>query len=561
MSTRAIRVITLLSLLALGGLLGQTGAAAPAPSPAVADPADWPMLGHDIARTNFNPAETTINAGNVSQLVQRWQANIGSNGTPSSSSPVVSDGVLYIGSSAASGPNFFAFDAVGGSPVWAQGIGYRASCFNVGIGSTAAVSGTTVVVGADNASSNPAYYGVSTIDGTKVWTNTMNVGVSGFPWELPLNDYGRTYLGIASRCDNPSVRGEVRSADLTTGATLASQYFVNPGERGGGIWNSPVMSPDHSVLIVATGEDYSCSVCDLTRSMVSLDPITLQVLQHYQEGNPGEDLDYGTTPVVFHDAAGRGMVGANHKNGTFYAFVISNINAGPAWSRSIGVTVGAMPAYDPTFGNGGTLFAEGGGAQVYALDPATGANRWAAGSVTAGYAGNLAVANGLLFINTGSSLQIRSEVRRQPAALDHAAEFRQQQLGRCRLARLHLLGLGQLHQRLEPARGRPHADAHRGAADGHARPADEHARPTQRHARAADEHPAAADRYAAARHRDGHRGDRDGRAADCHPAPRRQRHAGGADRHAAARRHGHAHGAARPKQHAHRHRDALRAQL
>src|SRR5439155_12892798 len=40
-------------------------------------PGDWPMYGHDVSRTNYNPDETTINSGNVSQLVQRWQVNIG----------------------------------------------------------------------------------------------------------------------------------------------------------------------------------------------------------------------------------------------------------------------------------------------------------------------------------------------------------------------------------------------------------------------------------------------------------------------------------------------------
>src|SRR6476620_6655215 len=39
---------------------------------------DWPMYGHDVSRTNFNPDEHTINSGNVNRLVQRWQEFIGS---------------------------------------------------------------------------------------------------------------------------------------------------------------------------------------------------------------------------------------------------------------------------------------------------------------------------------------------------------------------------------------------------------------------------------------------------------------------------------------------------
>src|SRR5207245_3720570 len=56
-------------------------------------------------------------------------------------------------------------------------------------------------------------------------------------------------------------------------------------------------------------------------------------------------------------------------------YVLNNITAGPLWQKSSGTTVGMMPAYDPTFGDGGTLFIYGGG-RLYAADPATGSDRW-----------------------------------------------------------------------------------------------------------------------------------------------------------------------------------------
>ena len=55
---------------------------------------DWPMYGHDVSRTNYNPDETTINAGNVTQLVQRWQVNVGSNGTGTSAAPSVESSLV-----------------------------------------------------------------------------------------------------------------------------------------------------------------------------------------------------------------------------------------------------------------------------------------------------------------------------------------------------------------------------------------------------------------------------------------------------------------------------------
>src|SRR5689334_4094082 len=56
---------------------------------------DWPMYGHDLRRTNYNPAETTISTANVTQLIPRWQVPLGYGAIPdlsnfpSSSAPVV----------------------------------------------------------------------------------------------------------------------------------------------------------------------------------------------------------------------------------------------------------------------------------------------------------------------------------------------------------------------------------------------------------------------------------------------------------------------------------------
>src|SRR5437867_60768 len=196
------------------------------------------MYGHDVSRTNFNPDEAIISLDNLSQLTQRWQVSIGTNGTGPSGAPSVANGRVYVGSSAPTGNNFFAFDAVTGAQAWSANIGYFSTCFNVGIGSTCAISGTVVSVGGGDT----AYYGLDANTGAQLWRNPMNVGSSGFPWASPLLAYDRSYLGMASRCDNPSVRGEVRAVGLYDGIQLANQYFVPAGLAGAGVWNSPALS-------------------------------------------------------------------------------------------------------------------------------------------------------------------------------------------------------------------------------------------------------------------------------------------------------------------------------
>ncbi|MDQ6693500.1 MAG: PQQ-like beta-propeller repeat protein [Chloroflexota bacterium] len=399
----ASKAATALAALALAGAL--VGLHMPAAAANPLPTGDWPMYGHDPARTNFNPAETTINRGTEPKLQQLWQANIGSNGTPPSGAPSVANGRVYVASSTADGPNFFAFDAVTGVRAWTAGVGHiEVGCFNVGVGATPAIAGDTVIAGGGDA----AYYGLDAATGAQRWRQALNVGSSGFPWASPLVSGDRAYLGVASRCDDPSVRGELRAVNTASGALQANVYFASEGNAGAGIWNSPALSPDGNTLVAATGEDFRGVNGPYTRAIVTLDPVTLQIRQVDKEGATGADLDYGSTPVIFHDASGRVLTGANHKDGTFYAFVLDKVGSGPLWSRATGTAVGMMPAYDPTVGDGGTLFIAAKGL-IYAVDPATGKDRYPRVNVGQTH-GNMALASGLIFANTGSAgLQVLDE--------------------------------------------------------------------------------------------------------------------------------------------------------
>ncbi|HUS13830.1 MAG TPA: PQQ-binding-like beta-propeller repeat protein [Chloroflexia bacterium] len=373
--------------------------AAPAPTP---QPGDWPMYGYDPARTGYSPAEQTLRADNVDRWVQRWQVNIGTNGTPAGGSPSVANGRVYVGSSVPTGPNFFALDAATGAQVWATNIGYVDQCgggdqSNVGIGATPAIAGNIVVAGGGDA----AYYGLDATTGARVWRHPLDVGPSGFAWESPLIAGSRTYIGVSSGCDNPSVRGEIRALDLASGKLLAAQAFVPEGKAGAGIWNSPALSPDGNLLALTTGEDYEGYEGPYNRAMVTLDPATLAIGQAHKVGGLGRDLDWASSPIIYRDGQGRTLAVANHKTGVIYAYDLSKVSAGPVWSRELGKAVGRPPVFDPSVGTGGTLVVAAGGGQIYALDPATGQDRWGPLRVNTRH-GNMAVANGMVFVNMGT---------------------------------------------------------------------------------------------------------------------------------------------------------------
>jgi eukaryotic-like serine/threonine-protein kinase len=359
---------------------------------------DWPTYGGGPGRTGHNAAETRLGPSAVEGLAPRWQVDIGIGSWPPSGTPSIAGGRVFVGSSVPEGNNFFAFDAASGRLLWNASVGHsEADAEGISIGATPAISGSVVVAGGGD----QAYYGLRAETGEVLWRHAMDSGPSGFPWCSPLVAGGRVYVGMASEFDNPSVRGEVRALDLNTGTVLARRAFVPEGAAGAGIWNSPTLSPDGRTVVVATGEDFEGYDGPYNRALVSLDPETLDIRQADKQGVTNEDEDWGTTPIVFRDRSARVLVGAVHKNGIFYAYTLDGIAAGPIWQRQTGVAAGFMPAYDPGAGDGGTLFIGGGNAQVYAVDPANGADRWAPLTLETMH-GNMAVGNGLLFAPAAS---------------------------------------------------------------------------------------------------------------------------------------------------------------
>jgi outer membrane protein assembly factor BamB len=352
------------------------------------------MYGRGPTRSGYNPEEARIDSATVARLAPRYRMTVGMGDLPSSSGPLVVGGRVYVGSSVPTGDNYLCFDAATGGRLWSTDVGHSPPFpGNVGIGSTAVVFEGTVVVGGGDA----AYYALDAATGRRLWRHDTQVDPEAFAWSSPLVANGVAYVGVSSRYG--AVRGELRALDLRDGSLRARQFFVPAGETGADIWNSPTLTPDGGMLLVATGNDAGGYDGPYTRAVVALDPLTLAILDARQEGVSGQDLDFGTTPVVFGDATGRSLVGANQKNGVFFAYDVRQIGAGAVWRRDTGLNVGAMPAHDPKAG-GGTLFIVGDNGLLFGVDPATGADRWP--PVAVGFAhGNMALANGLVFVGAG----------------------------------------------------------------------------------------------------------------------------------------------------------------
>ncbi len=389
------RLVVLLAATAPG--CGGTLAPAPArASQAVATVSpDWPMYGHDLARTSFDPAETQIAVGTVARLAPRFRAFVGIGAVPSASGPVVAGGRVCAGSSVDTGDNYFCFDATTGAPLWSANLGHFPAPGNVGIGSTAAIADGRLIVGGGDS----AYYALDTATGAMIWRHPMDAGPTAFAWSSPLVANGLAYVGISGQY--ASLRGELRALGVADGAVVARQYFVAPGETGADLWNSAALGPGSATVVVATGNDDGGAVEPYSRALVALDPTTLAIRAAYQEAAAAQDLDFGTTPIFFRDEAGRSLVGAVEKNGFFYAYEAGSLAAGPVWQRRTGIAVGVVPAYDPSVGAGGTLFIAGDNGLLYGVDPGTGVDRWP--PLALGFAnGNMAAIPGLVLIGAGN---------------------------------------------------------------------------------------------------------------------------------------------------------------
>ena len=277
------------------------------------------------------------------------------------SSPTVYNHRIYIG--AYTGV-FYALDETTGKVLWSRFLGFQPphTCTQpLGFVSTAAVipvpnaahTGTLPAVYV--AAPDGYMYSLNGLTGATRWRTLIakpSTTVSdAFNWSSPTIVNGRVYIGFASNCDKPWIRGGVMSLDQNTGARLATWYGVPPGSIGGGVWTSAAVTSDG--VFATTGSTCGkhpnpASACPPTNQpgdaygFVRLDPVTLKT-EAVWKLPPAElkltgDPDWSSSPVVF-NATVKGtvtrLVGACHKNGYFYVLRTANMTA-PLWQRQIG---------------------------------------------------------------------------------------------------------------------------------------------------------------------------------------------------------------------------------
>ncbi len=175
-------------------------------------------------------------------------------------SPTVVAGVVYIG---AQSGGFYALNESTGAVLWSRQLDTQpnVTCPARGITSTAAVlpdpvTGTPAVY----VSGARYLYALNAATGAVAWKreigpSSVSAPDSYYNWSSPTVAGGHIYVGLASGCDIPLIRGGVVELDQHSGQVLHTWHSVPAGSIGGSVWSSAAASSTGSDVWVSTGNE------------------------------------------------------------------------------------------------------------------------------------------------------------------------------------------------------------------------------------------------------------------------------------------------------------------
>ncbi|MBK5306600.1 MAG: PQQ-binding-like beta-propeller repeat protein [Frankiaceae bacterium] len=390
---------------------------------------DWPMYGRDLAGTQRQDSERTINAGNVGTLVPVWKtADTGYSSPP----PIVSGGCVFINTDG----HVVAYDLDTGRTVWSSQGPDTFGTFAV------AVVDGRVHVGLNNGG-RPRAAAFDVATGRPLWQSAdIWFGKDTTQQSSAVVFDGIQVLFTTGPDNDPDAMQGYGLIDAATGKVLHKSTTIPPadiakGYHGGGVWGTPTVDAKTKYLYVGTSNpesknkehayDNAILKLDLDRqrptfgrivasykgtpdSVTGYDNPVCQTVGGslwYNGGTYGAsptcgqiDVDFGNGPSLWRNPQGRLMGAATQKSGVLHVFYGDTMK--PAWSRQLFPTMsflGGMIGRTAT--DGRTLYVPANPGVIYALDAVTGAERWKAvlpGVPMTG--GNVALANGVAYYVT-----------------------------------------------------------------------------------------------------------------------------------------------------------------
>ena len=360
---------------------------------AVTSAVEWKMYQRDPAHT-ANATGSRIDAGNASTLMESWRFPTGGWVT---GTPVIANGTVYIGSWDG---RMYALRESDGQPVWNFNAGNytdnRCNPAAMGVDGTAALSDGKLYFGAGNAK----LYALNAATGNLIWQSQLgNPDDAYHIYASPVVFDNKIYVGLASHCVNPCVRGKVVCVDANSGNVLWTFFTAPEGSLGGGVWSSCAVDPNRRMIYVGTGN--YCSGNDTHSSTVlALNADSGSLVWSFRRVPPGDksNFDFGASPVLF-DVVGIPALVIGSKNGHCYA--LHRQTGELLWDTvitdgsSIGGTISSPAAANGMVFMGCQVQSTTG--KVVGLDARTGGKVWEA-ETPDGIIGSTAVSGGAVFI-------------------------------------------------------------------------------------------------------------------------------------------------------------------
>ncbi|HET6870336.1 MAG TPA: PQQ-binding-like beta-propeller repeat protein [Solirubrobacteraceae bacterium] len=398
--------------------------AAPAPCTSSVPGGEWPMYGHDVANTRTQPEEQGLGPSAAGNLTPAWVFSTGSTGDGSqlTSTPVVSDGCVFIGSF---NGYVYGLDAGTGHVVWQRKLDAPDPGSGGVIVGAAAVYGPEVIFLVDEFTA-PYAIALDRSTGAVIWKSA--------PFAPPLSSsaaqagsYTNASPIIAGRFvvagysppeGDSTASGGFSLIDATTGRVVTTTPTISladqaQGYSGGGLWSTPAYDPRTQYLywgagnpsskdkqsvdtdailkidldqarstfgqIVATYpgnvDQYASALQALTQTpacQASADPSVPDPLDDPVCGQL--DLDFGAAANLFETSTGTELVGDLQKSGVYH--VANAATMKPAWTALVGASCQACNAAS-TAVSGGSVYGVGTPAGVmFSLAGDTGEDNW-----------------------------------------------------------------------------------------------------------------------------------------------------------------------------------------
>lgn len=308
----------------------------------------WNGWGVDDWNTRFQPAAAAqLDGETAPKLRLKWAFGF-PNGNTAFGQPIIVNGRLYTGSNDGT---VYALDARSGCIYWTfQAQTLVRAAVVIGPGPRAYVG---------DLDSN--FYALDADTGHVIWQKRLDsqpfTRITGAP---KLHD-GRLYVPIASQEENAGsqpdypcciFRGNVVALDAETGREIW-RSFTTPvagptkksdkgiqyyGPSGATVWSSPTLDLRRGMLYVATGNGYSDPPVKTADAIVAMDLATGAIRWTQQAtldmfnwacggrgggggncpDNAGEDVDFGSSPILVDVGGGRQMLVAGQKSGVVH---------------------------------------------------------------------------------------------------------------------------------------------------------------------------------------------------------------------------------------------------